>query len=299
MRTLIIPDIHERIIQAQNILNFVNADKIVFTGDFFDSYDLPQEQSLKTAEWVKEKLYDPNVTMLTGNHDTHYMFQGRDAFSCSGYTFLKRNYINKILSQDDWNKVKGMTSVNGVLLCHAGLSSELVKYLSIQDKKMIDVNESYSSAEDIVKAFDHPWDIAQKMGLKGDAHPLFWCSRYRMGSHMMSGITWCDKDEYIPLKGIATVFGHTRNRSGQHVFLRLNNPKNNHTDTYYPEIDTRDYSRLFENGVGIGIDSDLRGYAVIEGDELTVFSIVYNEDLSIESSKPVWKFNVKTLAEIK
>lgn len=300
MRTLIIADVHERIIQAQNIIDHVKADKIVFTGDFFDSYDLPDRQSSKTAEWVKEKLYDPNVTILTGNHDAPYMFLGKGFFSsCSGYSREKKNAINAILSRNDWNLFRGMTAVNGVLLCHAGLSKTTLDYLSVMKKDFINVEKDYSCAEEIDCIFSAPWSKAQEMGLLGDAHPLFWCGRYRGGYHSVSGITWCDKDEYVPLKGIATVFGHTRNRTGQHVFLRLNNPKNNHTDTYYPEIDTRDYSKLFANGVGIGIDSDLHGYAIIEGDELTVFSIVYNEDLSIEISKPIWKFNVKTLTEIK
>ena len=300
MRTLIIADVHERIIQAQSIIDHVKADKIVFTGDFFDSYDLPDRQSSKTAAWVKEKLYDPNVTVLTGNHDAPYMFLGKGFFSsCSGYSAWKKDIINEVLSRKDWKLFQGVTAVNGVLLCHAGLSSTLREHLPIQNKSLIQTRNDCSHAEEIVDTLKGQWDKAQEMGLIGDAHPLFWCGRYRGGYHAVSGITWCDKDEYVPLKGIATVFGHTRNRAGQHVFLRLNNPKNNHTDTYYPEIDTRDYSKLFENGVGIGIDSDLRGYAVIEGDELTVFSIVYNKDLSIESSKPVWKFNVKTLTEIK
>ena len=305
MKTLIIPDIHERIIQAQSIINFEQHDHVIFTGDFFDSYDLPTNSSQKTAEWVKDKLYNDRYTVLTGNHDVSYMFCEnsfqRQISYCSGFNEHRKYTINSILSREDWNKFKIATECNGVFLSHAGLSNGLFNFLKSIDNSFLKSN--VDNIKGLVNELNTEWSKASDDMIKcvNGWHPFLWVGFYRGGRNPHGGLTWCDAREYSPLDSVVSVFGHTRNASNRNVFLSLRSRKkvDGRSYLYSPPIDTRDYSKMLLNGVGVGIDADLRSYATIEDDILTVYSVIYNNELQVESSKPVFKLNTKTLIEIK
>ena len=106
MRTLVISDVHNRIIRAQSIIDKVPHDKLVLTGDYFDSYGEgadAAEYARNTAVWLKEKiLHNPKAVALLGNHDTSYIFDNNifGYASITNSVFLPLNPLPKIFEAD-------------------------------------------------------------------------------------------------------------------------------------------------------------------------------------------------------
>ena len=106
MRTLVIPDIHNRIVSAQKLIDTIACDKIILLGDYFDSFGDNYQNANATAEWVRDFVIpDPKIVALLGNHDTHYFWPWNDYFKCSGYTDAKKDAIQRILNREN-TKIK-------------------------------------------------------------------------------------------------------------------------------------------------------------------------------------------------
>lgn len=69
MRSLILPDIHDKIRQANRIIEREPHDRLVLMGDFFDGFRTGVTDAADTAKQVKSWLHDSNTTCLLGNHD--------------------------------------------------------------------------------------------------------------------------------------------------------------------------------------------------------------------------------------
>jgi metallophosphoesterase superfamily enzyme len=72
MKLLAIGDIHGRDVWKD--INFLAFDKVVFVGDYVDSYirsDWQVYQNLKEIIDLKKQNFD-KVVLLLGNHDIHY-----------------------------------------------------------------------------------------------------------------------------------------------------------------------------------------------------------------------------------
>ena len=75
MKTLVIPDIHDKTDQVQSILETEkNYNEVVFLGDWFDSLcQYPNILARKTALFLKSIIETDNFYFLIGNHDHQYM----------------------------------------------------------------------------------------------------------------------------------------------------------------------------------------------------------------------------------
>jgi predicted phosphodiesterase len=73
MKTLIIPDIHGKSVWKQ-MIEIESPDRIVFLGDYFDSFDIPGLDQIHNFKEVIEykKSEQSEVILLIGNHDYHY-----------------------------------------------------------------------------------------------------------------------------------------------------------------------------------------------------------------------------------
>ena len=94
MKTLIVPDIHNKIIEAESIIDHERPDNIVFLGDYFDDFNDSPIIAQQVAEWLKQSLKKPNRIHLIGNHDICYMTNGDQ--KCSGWDGAKQMFINKV-----------------------------------------------------------------------------------------------------------------------------------------------------------------------------------------------------------
>lgn len=126
MRTLIIPDIHNRTALAEKTIANERADLVIFLGDYFDSFYDHHLMAEETARWLRDSLQKENRVHLLGNHDLHYMV-GTEVVRCSGFSHEKYREVNKIMQPDDWARIKYYYAQENVLFTHAGLHRKYFK----------------------------------------------------------------------------------------------------------------------------------------------------------------------------
>lgn len=224
MSTIIISDIHQRIKKAQKLLNLDadSADRIIFLGDYWDSFDA--EAGVEdTCGWMFDvsQKYGDKITWLVGNHDIPYIedfYKARTLFKkygnihtgrgyifknkkyfCSGYTKSKSEKISKTLLGLDINffdKFELCTWDQGYLISHAGFHP-----IHLHPYKTIDKN---------IKSFQDRWKNAKENLLLDDLDDIWSVGLARGGKATAGGPLWLDWNlEFEPIKGLKQIVGHT------------------------------------------------------------------------------------------
>lgn len=144
MKTLVIPDIHQRVDNVKKILEReTDYDEVVFLGDYFDSFFEPPVVASfqETCEYLKYLVTEhPNkdkFVFLLGNHDVQYIYlNNKDSHSsvaapthyyCSGFsknkagTFRKVFYDNGLRDKFFIDNFKLIHQTQGWTLSHAGV----------------------------------------------------------------------------------------------------------------------------------------------------------------------------------
>src|SRR5450759_2226700 len=105
MRWLILPDIHDKLRRANQIIEREPHDRLLLLGDFFDDFRTGVTDAADTASQVKKWLNDQTTTCLLGNHDMSYGWcrQNRRLI-CPGYDAAKWITINATVTNKDWQK---------------------------------------------------------------------------------------------------------------------------------------------------------------------------------------------------
>ncbi len=200
-KTLILPDVHNRIGLAEQIISYTPCDRIVFLGDYFDDFNDSPMIAHQVAIWLKGSL-GKGRTHLMGNHDLGYATNGQQA--CAGWNSAKQLFVNR--AKVNWAQLRESYYVGGWLCTHAGLSNGFY--------------EAYKKEGEYVTSFISRYKTNQKQRL--------WdCSPARGGRNAYSGIIWCDYDEFEPIPNQKQIFGHTA--SGK---PRYRNPSNICLDTF-------------------------------------------------------------------
>lgn len=129
MRTLIIPDIHHHIEEAERLIARFPSDQVLFLGDYFDNFNDSATIAAGTAEWLKASLQHANRIHLWGNHDLAYAFPKNPHLQCSGFTWEKCQRIQEILTQADWAQLKlAHLEPPNYLFTHAGVKRSLFEH---------------------------------------------------------------------------------------------------------------------------------------------------------------------------
>ena len=93
-KVIVLGDIHGTIKWKKVIEQNKDADKIVFLGDYFDSFTIPFEEQYSNfkeiLKYKKENL--SKVVLLLGNHEYHYL----SAYSADRYSGHQLHYAGKI-----------------------------------------------------------------------------------------------------------------------------------------------------------------------------------------------------------
>lgn len=145
MKVLILGDIHGRDIWKK-IIEVENPDKIIFMGDYFDSFDISGVEQLNNFVDIIlfKKNSDKEVVLLYGNHDHHYM---RVNETYSGYQGPMQFYFENELREAIKAGFIQMAHVHDDLLfTHAGVSSKwLEKHLpnTTMDTLVQDLNDLF------------------------------------------------------------------------------------------------------------------------------------------------------------
>jgi len=149
MKVLIIPDVHGKD-KFSHILNddINNIDKIIFMGDYFDSFDTPWEEQLITFQKIisLKEGYPDKVICLIGNHCIQYMRKYNPSLKeiCKGY---QKSNVFKIADLFDkyshlFQMAANITIKNNYyLFTHAGVTNEFYQYLlQIADYPDLDIS---------------------------------------------------------------------------------------------------------------------------------------------------------------
>jgi predicted phosphodiesterase len=236
MRWLILPDIHDKIRKANQVVEREPHDQLLLMGDYFDDFQTGVTDAADTARQVKAWLNAPNTTCLLGNHDLSYGWGRQNRrLVCPGYDAAKWITIHGALANRDWQKFKLHTWLEGEeglwLVSHAGLHAVWLENVAPgQYRPFID------------RICADAWNCLNR----GEHHFLLGRGASRSGEQDTGGINWMDWDELAPIPGLNQLTGHT---PAQLVRRKITPTSRN-----------------------ICLDTNLNHYAVFEGGRLEIKS---------------------------
>ena len=176
-------------------------DRIVFIGDYVDSFYHRDDEILKNLHEVIElkNAYSEKVILLWGNHDLAYYFRAERRHLCTGFRDSMFESLsglfnsNKNLFQAAWQTGKHLWT-------HAGVMQRwFTEFIDAQ-----------------VKTQDS--NLAATFNRLSDEYflPLFHVGPTRGGRHPDGGIFWADRPETLndPLMNYHQIIGHTKTGNG-------------------------------------------------------------------------------------
>lgn len=202
MSTYLIPDVHENLLWAQQILDSkAPQDTAVFLGDYFHQYN--QDNTAAVCRFLQSLFGRTDVVLLLGNHDLAHIGASIHVndYLCSGWTIKKQMIFQAMFP--DMTEFISHFRVNhwlhfedkSYLLTHAGLTNELVYFWQEQDRTPSFIgNTLLGIHHQLLANVAHPWLLA---------------GQDRGGSEPAGGITWCDWTNFEPIPGILQICGHT------------------------------------------------------------------------------------------
>jgi len=125
MKTIILGDTHGRS-QWKLITQLEKPDRVIFIGDYFDSYDISgveQIHNFKEIIEYKEKNICETI-LLIGNHDHHY-FPEIGNTGTSGYQQTLAPSISQVLDENR-KHLQMAYQMDEFLFTHAGVSSKFM-----------------------------------------------------------------------------------------------------------------------------------------------------------------------------
>ena len=190
MRTLIIPDLHHHVENAEHWLSSQQFDRVIFLGDYFDDFGDNVSDSRKTAGWLRHRIETTQDIFLLGNHDAPYRFPDNPQLYCPGFTKPKAAGIREILKPKHWARLQLAVVEQGWLLSHAGFHPFWLG------------NAPLSAVAALC-------DSALERAARGEPDPLFGAGSDREGSQHLGGPLWMDWHSLVPIPGINQLVGHT------------------------------------------------------------------------------------------
>jgi predicted phosphodiesterase len=137
MKLIVLGDTHGREEWKQIVEQEADADKIVFLGDYWDSFDIPfAKQRENFLEICQYKIQHPDkVVLLLGNHDFHYTRTGR--VMDEEYSGFQSKYQYLITHELEANSelFQVVYKHGDYLMSHAGVTKTWLKAtLMLQDE---------------------------------------------------------------------------------------------------------------------------------------------------------------------
>ena len=126
MKTIAIGDVHGRSLWKLIVNQEQDADRIVFIGDYFDSFDISGVEQIQNFKEIIEykQTSGKEVIMLIGNHDYHY-FPEIGNNGTSGYQKGIAPSINQVIDENRQH-LQMAYSFDEFLFTHAGVSPEFM-----------------------------------------------------------------------------------------------------------------------------------------------------------------------------
>ena len=192
--------------------DFHKFDKIIFVGDYCDSYDMDNATILENLQDIIlfANKYPDLVVLLLGNHDIQYIVQNE---CCSGYRGEMRADLNKLFNDNkDLFKIAFLdehqtkTRITKTLWTHAGVTkgwhTELLR----------DVNSPRYKHTDFFIGSEN-WKIDKLLNVAWDLRVdnLYNVDSASGGMDLWAGPLWVRPHilNYFYLEGYDQVVGHT------------------------------------------------------------------------------------------
>ena len=198
---IVIPDIHlqyDRIISIVRSSLVQDAEKVIFLGDYFDSFDYGHEIP-KICNFLNANVDNPDWIFLIGNHDVHY-FSHNNIYRCSGWNEKSQIIIDYNLKFDPTNQMKFIhherISGQDVIFSHAGLHPSLAP---------LNLDADPESAISAINAKINMYSPGE--------NPYIAAGRDRGGTSLVGGLTWMDFYSFEPITGIHQIVGHSTFRN--------------------------------------------------------------------------------------
>jgi hypothetical protein len=175
-----------------------DVDKIIFVGDYFDSFTIPMLDQIRNfSEIIKfAREYPDKVVLLIGNHDYHYLpvWETYGGFNPTYAAGIELDYLKPNL-----DLFKICHTENQFLFSHAGFTRTWVKDLKINiDNIDSEVNDFWKYKQHVFGWRRNP---AKKMSAHTDSY----------GDNIWQGPLWVRPDSLNADKiyGYTQVVGHT------------------------------------------------------------------------------------------
>ncbi len=149
MKTVVLGDTHGRSNWKLAIYQEEPIDRLIFIGDYFDSYDIPgveQIDNFKNIIKYKEDNPQVEVVMLIGNHDHHY-FPEIGYTGTSGYQHRIAPSITQVIDENR-HHLQMAYGFDNYLFTHAGVSPVFMDQVFGKDNwskesVVVDLNELF------------------------------------------------------------------------------------------------------------------------------------------------------------
>ena len=195
MKHIVIGDLHGKDVWRE--INIKNYDKVVFLGDYVDSFTLPDlaiDQNLQDIIQLKKDFPD-KIVLLLGNHDMQYMFY--PYLRCSGFRDTMKRPLKALFNMNE-NLFQIAYQHRNYLFTHAGLTNAW--YLEFMQIPRWRIKDSPQTLAYMLNAANNSRNCSL----------LYRCG-VRRGGERSGGIIWADKSETETdmLVGYHQVVGHT------------------------------------------------------------------------------------------
>lgn len=203
--SIIIGDIHGKKTWEFLISDRNSYEKIIFVGDYVDSFDIAPGLMLNNLERIIafKKKHPDKVILLLGNHDFQYLYEG---YYCSGYDDHMFFSYHSLLKEN--HKLFDIAcECNGFLVTHAGvLEPWLEKAVKLVDTKYeFLLNSKEKKVSDLVDFLNSAHQLDERV--------FFMVSTARGGLRPIgnSSPLWADFKKEIEyyLKDVKQIFGHS------------------------------------------------------------------------------------------
>lgn len=124
MKTIVLGDTHGRDTWKKIVADHPDAERIIFIGDYFDSFDIDYIEQIKNYQDIiaYKESGEKEVIMLIGNHD-YYYFREINSDEISGYNHRAAVLIRPLLDQTR-HHLQMCYIMDNFLFSHAGVSPE-------------------------------------------------------------------------------------------------------------------------------------------------------------------------------
>lgn len=256
---LVIPDVHENIERAEQIIaKHDDCASVVFLGDYVDTHKTSDPVNLHlTLRWLLRSVRDPRRIHLLGNHDRAYLFCAISTY-CSGWSEERQNvFLETVGDKLEHLRAQLHLAVQAGpwMLSHAGFPSVC------RD----------ATPDQLLHWAAHAHAALPRRGGRAPVHPLNGCGFVRGGDERFGGLTWQDwNHEFKPLVGIHQIVGHTKSNSAR--YRNMNAKGRPLGGELLPKSQSGKLTARGMRSMNWCLDAELAFWAVIHEDRLEIHS---------------------------